>query len=155
MAPRSVVPAANGPSNFTPNHLPNSSAFVSAAHTRALGALNRTFFSIRSVAITAICNLLVAYSTRRPAPYATSWLRVCTRCHSSPAASTKRSARDSVDDRLRLIGGNHEAIVGGQVAVAHVDVRVGNCLKDARCRAGFVGHGHERHVLLLHDAKSG
>ena len=41
--------ADEAPSNFMPNHSPNSSALVSARQTRARGACRRMVFSIRSV----------------------------------------------------------------------------------------------------------
>src|SRR5262245_47074131 len=57
MTPRNFAPAAKGPSSFIPNQLPNSFESVSALQTLLLGALSKTFFSMRSV---CMCNLLVA-----------------------------------------------------------------------------------------------
>src|SRR4029077_8649837 len=47
--PRTGLPSANALSSFTRNHVPNSSAFVRARHTRVRGARSTTRFSIRSV----------------------------------------------------------------------------------------------------------
>src|SRR5439155_13351805 len=65
ITPETGAPALNGPSNFTPNHWPNSCESVSAFHTRARGARKSTCFSIRPVTSTGICNLLVAILHRR------------------------------------------------------------------------------------------
>src|SRR6266487_2209227 len=65
MTPRRSAPGANGPSNFMPNQVPNSSASVSARQTRARGARSRIVFSMRSVTTTDIRNLLVAIVTRQ------------------------------------------------------------------------------------------
>src|SRR4051794_17808318 len=54
-------PAPNGPASFTPNHWPNWSASVSARHTRDRGVRSTTCFSMRSVLIVVICNLLIAF----------------------------------------------------------------------------------------------
>src|SRR5690349_8533593 len=56
--PRTVRPTSNGPSSFTPNHVPNSRESVRARQTRALGARSRMSFRIESGAV--MCNLLVA-----------------------------------------------------------------------------------------------
>jgi len=48
MRPNSVWPATNGPSNATPNHVPNSPALLTASHTRSSGAASWTCFSMRS-----------------------------------------------------------------------------------------------------------
>src|SRR5436309_2318965 len=78
MTPDAGAPGLNGPSNFTPNHWPNSCASVSAFHTRARGARSSTFFSIRSATSTGICNLLVAILAQedpemQPIGCSTSW----------------------------------------------------------------------------------
>src|SRR5438034_689317 len=78
MTPDAGAPGLNGPSNFTPNHWPNSCASLSAFHTRARGARSSTFFSIRSATSTGICNLLVAILTQedpemQPIGCSTSW----------------------------------------------------------------------------------
>src|SRR5689334_828010 len=59
IAPRTVDPSTNGPSNRAPNHWPNAVESVIALHTRSIGARSRTDFSIRSV---LICNLPVAFN---------------------------------------------------------------------------------------------
>ena len=46
---RTVAPGVNGPSNLTPNQVPNSPESDSARHTRFLGARRRIFFSMWSV----------------------------------------------------------------------------------------------------------
>src|SRR5260370_23014111 len=58
ITPRILAPGENGPSNFTPNQVPNSVESDSARQTRLSGACRRIFFSMRSVFIS---NLLVAY----------------------------------------------------------------------------------------------
>jgi hypothetical protein len=50
---------------FTPNQLPNSSAFDSARQTRDFGALIRTCLSTRSIDV-FICNLRDAYCAALP-----------------------------------------------------------------------------------------
>src|SRR5579864_679085 len=52
------VCGTNGPSNLTPNQLPNSAESVRARQTRFRGACKSIFFSMRSV---LICNLRIAY----------------------------------------------------------------------------------------------
>ena len=79
MTPRNAAPASNGPSSLTPNQFPNSSAFVSAFHTRARGAFNMIRFSIRSLVATDMCNLLVAHHTRCFRGFATSRLHMMRR----------------------------------------------------------------------------
>src|SRR5690242_5472015 len=59
-----VAPTAKGPSNLTPNQLPNSRLSEIARHTRSRGARRRTFFSMRSV-LWLIRNLQVAHKLRR------------------------------------------------------------------------------------------
>src|SRR5258706_16471151 len=49
--PRTVLPAANGPSSVMRNQVPNSFASLIARHTRERGARSTTRFSIRSVLI--------------------------------------------------------------------------------------------------------
>src|SRR5258705_11209703 len=49
--PRTVLPAAKGPSSVMRNQVPNSFASLIARHTRAGGARSTTRFSIRSVLI--------------------------------------------------------------------------------------------------------
>src|SRR6185436_17439737 len=52
--PRTVVPAANGPSSVRRNQVPNSLASAIARHTRERGARSTTRFSIRSVLIVVL-----------------------------------------------------------------------------------------------------
>src|SRR6266700_2196004 len=52
--PRTVLPAANGPSSVMRNQVPNSFASAIARHTRERGALSTTRFSIRSVLIVVL-----------------------------------------------------------------------------------------------------
>src|SRR6185437_13839483 len=52
--PRTALPAANAPSSFTRNQVPNSVAFVRARHTRVRGARSTTRFSIRSVLLVSL-----------------------------------------------------------------------------------------------------
>src|SRR5262245_33079333 len=61
--PRTLLPTANAPSSFTPNHELNSRVSVSARQTRARGARSTISFSILSVDV--MCNLQVAYTPRR------------------------------------------------------------------------------------------
>ena len=63
--------------------------------------------------------------------------------------------RHGVENGLRPVGGDDEAIARGQIGVTHVDVRLGDLLKDARGSAWLVSYGDERYVLLLHDTESG
>src|SRR5260370_41916503 len=71
ITPRIAAPGLNGPSNFTPNQVPNSVESDSARQTRLSGACRRIFFSMRSVFIS---NLLVAYY-QIPRQHATIGLR--------------------------------------------------------------------------------
>ena len=57
--PFNRAPGVKGPAMITPNHWPNSFQSVRARQTRARGARKTTFFSMRSVLLWAICNLLV------------------------------------------------------------------------------------------------
>src|SRR6266487_4256908 len=52
--PRTVLPAANGPSSVMRNQVPNSFASAIARHTRERGAWSTTRFSIRSVLIVVL-----------------------------------------------------------------------------------------------------
>ena len=54
-----------------------------------------------------------------------------------------------LDDRLRLVRGDDQPIPRGEIAVAHIDVRIGDALEHARRRAGLVSHRHQRDLLLL------
>src|SRR5262245_55174380 len=68
--PVTRAPATKGPSNWTPNQVPNSFASLTARQTRSRGAFSRAFFSMRSVcemlSVGVICNLQVAYVTVPP-----------------------------------------------------------------------------------------
>src|SRR5215471_5152378 len=71
--PLTGAPATNGPSNVTPNHVPNSCESDIARQTRLSGARRTTFFSMVSAVVVmqppgcilaepkTICNLLVAF----------------------------------------------------------------------------------------------
>src|SRR5215472_8838574 len=74
-------PGANGPSNFMPNHVPNSVESANARQTRSRGARSRIFFSMRSVFIS---NLLVAHYHRR-SRNATKLLRIVRTRRSRPS----------------------------------------------------------------------
>src|SRR5262249_25472781 len=69
--PVSRRPSTKGPSNATPNQLPNLAESLIACHTRSRGARSRMFFSIRSVFMR---NLLVAYLYNGNSHNATGWL---------------------------------------------------------------------------------
>ena len=61
----------------------------------------------------------------------------------------RRSVLQGRDNRLRIGGGDDEAIAGGQIGVAHVDVGIGDALKHAGGRAGFILDRYDHDLLLL------
>src|SRR5262245_23137356 len=50
---------------------------------------------------------------------------------------------------------NHQAVTGSEIAVADVDVRLGDPLKHPGCGTGLIADRDDDHVLLLDLAKSG
>src|ERR1700690_54249 len=106
------APGAKGPLNFRPNQVPNSVESDKARQTRLRGARRRIFFSIRSVDMRVIGNLLVADWHGRGGS-ATVWLRDAVR------SGGGHGALEATDQALVLVverGGEASAELGEELA---------------------------------------